>query len=44
MKSISINAAVDGMIKSGMSIDKNKSIDEIFHISNVREKVSFENL
>ena len=29
MKSISINAAVDGMIKSGMSIDKNKSIDEI---------------
>ena len=32
MKSISINAAVDGMIKAGMSIDKNKSIDEIFHI------------
>ena len=32
MKLISINAAVDGMIKSGMNIDKNKSIDEIFHI------------
>ena len=32
MKSISINAAVDGMIKSGMSIDKDKSLTEIFNI------------
>ena len=32
MKTISINAAIDGMIESGMSIEKNKSIDEIFEI------------
>ena len=32
MKTISINAAIDGMIESGMSIQKNKSIDEIFEI------------
>ena len=32
MKSVSINAAVDGMIKSGMSIDKEASISEIFNI------------
>ena len=32
MKTISINAAVNGMIESGMSIQKNKSIDEIFEI------------
>ena len=31
MKSVSINAAVDGMIKSGMSIDKESSIEEIFN-------------
>ena len=32
MKSVSINAAVEGMIKCGMQIDKTKSIKEIFHI------------
>ena len=32
MKTISINAAITGMIESGMSIEKNKSIDEIFEI------------
>ena len=32
MKTISINAAIDGMIESGMSIEKNTSIDEIFEI------------
>ena len=32
MKSVSINSAVDGMIKSGMPIDKEKSISEIFNI------------
>ena len=32
MKSISINAAVNGMIKAGMSIDKEKSLLEIFNI------------
>ena len=32
MKTISINAAIDGMIESGMLIEKNKSIDEIFEI------------
>ena len=31
MKSVSINAAIDGMIKCGMSIDKDRSIDEIFN-------------
>ena len=32
MKTVSINAAVDGMIKSGMFIDKEDSISEIFNI------------
>ena len=32
MKSVSINASVDGMIKCGMSIDKESSIEEIFNI------------
>lgn len=32
MKSLSINAAVNGMIKAGMLIDKDKSIKEIYNI------------
>ena len=32
MKSTSINAAVDGMIKAGMSIEKDKSINDIYSI------------
>ena len=36
MKSVSINAAVDGMINSGMIIDKNDSIQEIFTIYDTR--------
>ena len=32
MKSVSIHAAVDGMINAGMTINKTKSIDEIYSI------------
>ena len=36
MKSVSIHAAVDGMINAGMSINKTKSIDEIYSIYNTK--------